>query len=114
MGSRPAAGESVVVAVDANGADMGPAEVAAGVRIAAEQGIHVLVFGPSEELSEALSPLPLYVEVVDAPVSIAKSPDPTQPQKFEYWVMSEHTHLYAKVYASVGEQVEQDLGSVVK
>ena len=47
-------------------------------------------------------------------VELSKTPDPAQPQKFEYWAMSEHTHLYAKVYASVGEQVEQDLGSVVK
>jgi Domain of unknown function (DUF4340) len=47
-------------------------------------------------------------------VELSKSPDPAQPQKFEYWVTSEHLHLYAKVYASVGEQVEQDLGSLLK
>jgi glycerol-3-phosphate acyltransferase PlsX len=69
----------VVVAVDANGADMGPAEVAAGVRIAAERGIRVLVFGPAEEMIEALSPLGgSCVELMDAPVSVAKSPDPAR------------------------------------
>jgi hypothetical protein len=47
-------------------------------------------------------------------IELSKSPDPAQPQKFEYWVMSEHTHLFAKIHASVGEQVEQDLGSVTK
>jgi phosphate acyltransferase len=61
-----------VVAVDCNGADLGPAEVAAGAAIAARQGTRVIVFGPKAELGE----LPEAVEVVDAPVSIAKSPDP--------------------------------------
>src|SRR5215217_5390557 len=45
----------VTVAVDANGADLGPAEVAAGAALA--------------------EPAP-GVEVVDAPVSIAKAADP--------------------------------------
>ncbi len=62
----------LVVAVDANGADMGPAEVAAGARLAAAQGVRVLLFGPARELGE---PGP-GVEVVDAPVSVAKSADP--------------------------------------
>jgi phosphate acyltransferase len=79
VGGGPARGEEVVVAVDANGADMGPAEVAAGVRIAAERGIRVLVFGPAEEMIEALSPLGgSCVELMDAPVSVAKSPDPAR------------------------------------
>jgi glycerol-3-phosphate acyltransferase PlsX len=63
-----------VVAVDANGADMGPSEVAAGARLAAERGVHSLLFGPAAELGE-LGP---GVEVVDAPVSIAKSQDPVR------------------------------------
>jgi glycerol-3-phosphate acyltransferase PlsX len=67
----------VVVAVDANGSDMGPAEVAAGVREAARQGVCVLLFGPAEEI-EALTPLGPGVEVVDAPVSLAKNPDPAR------------------------------------
>jgi phosphate acyltransferase len=67
-GQPPAA----VVAVDCNGADLGPAEVAAGARLAANAGAHVVLFGPAHELGE---PGPR-VEVVDAPLSIAKSPDP--------------------------------------
>jgi glycerol-3-phosphate acyltransferase PlsX len=61
-----------VIAVDCNGADLGPAEVAAGAVIAARAGSKIILFGPREELGE----LPADVEVVDAPVSIAKSADP--------------------------------------
>ncbi len=64
----------VVVAVDANGADLGPAEVAAGAALAAQQGARVLLFGPARELGD----LPAAVEVLDAPLSIAKSPDPAR------------------------------------
>ncbi len=60
------------VAVDCNGADLGPAEVAAGAAIAAAQGARVILFGPAAELGD---PAP-GVEVVDAPVSIAKALDP--------------------------------------
>jgi len=82
--SSPAAADdapATVVAVDCNGADLGAAEVAAGAALAAEQGVHSLLFGPAEELGARSS----RVEVVDAPVSIAKSPDPAgavraQPQ----------------------------------
>jgi len=63
----------VTVALDANGADLGPAEVAAGAAEAAATGeVRVLLFGPARELG---SPAP-GVEIVDAPVSIAKAPDP--------------------------------------
>ena len=61
-----------MVAVDCNGADLGPAEVAAGAAIAVGRGTRVILFGPVEQLGE----LPPGVEVVDAPVSIAKSADP--------------------------------------
>jgi phosphate acyltransferase len=64
--------ELPVVAVDCNGADRGPAEVAAGAALAAAEGAHVLLFGPAGELGEP----PPGVEVVDAPVSIAKAEDP--------------------------------------
>jgi glycerol-3-phosphate acyltransferase PlsX len=64
----------VVVAVDANGADMGAGEVAAGARLAAQRGVRVLLFGPAEEFGDVGS----CVEVVDAPVSVAKSPDPAR------------------------------------
>ncbi len=77
-----------MVAVDANGADLGPAEVAAGAALAARQGARVLLFGPRTELSAALAELDsppaeiaaavAGVELVDAPLSIAKSPDPAR------------------------------------
>jgi phosphate acyltransferase len=63
---------SPVIAVDCNGADLGPGEVAAGAALAATQGARVLLFGPAAELGE----MPPGVEVVDAPVSIAKAEDP--------------------------------------
>jgi phosphate acyltransferase len=56
---------------------MGSAEVAEGVRLAAQSGVRVLLFGPAEEIG-ALPPLGSCVEVVDAPVSVAKSPDPVR------------------------------------
>jgi phosphate acyltransferase len=62
----------IAVAVDAGGADLGPREVAAGAALAAAQGISVVLFGPAAEIG---SP-PDGVEVVDAPVSIAKAVDP--------------------------------------
>jgi len=63
-----------VIAVDCNGADLGPGEVAAGAAIAASKGARVLLFGPAAELGE----LPAGVEVVDAPISIAKAEDPVR------------------------------------
>jgi glycerol-3-phosphate acyltransferase PlsX len=65
----------VTVAVDANGADLGPAEVAAGAVLAAHQGVRTLLFGPADQFGPIDAPDRL-VEVVDAPVSIAKVPDP--------------------------------------
>ena len=62
--------EPVTVAVDANGADEGPAEVARGAALAAAAGTRVLLFGPASELGDTGDG----VEVVDAPVSIAKDP----------------------------------------
>jgi glycerol-3-phosphate acyltransferase PlsX len=62
----------VTVAVDAGGADLGPREVAAGAERAAARGIGVLLFGPAAEIGT----MPDGVEVIDAPVSIAKAPDP--------------------------------------
>jgi glycerol-3-phosphate acyltransferase PlsX len=66
--------QRAVVAVDANGADLGPAEVAAGAALAAARGARVLLFGPSD----ALGAPPDGVEIVDAPVSIAKAADPVR------------------------------------
>src|SRR3984893_15767920 len=62
----------VTVAVDAGGADLGPAEVAAGAAHAAAAGIGVLLFGPADEIGSVADG----VEVIDAPVSIAKATDP--------------------------------------
>src|SRR5205085_2131520 len=64
-----------VVAVDCNGADRGPGEVAAGALIAAAQGARAILFGPGGELGEAVRGA-TGIEVVDAPVSIAKAADP--------------------------------------
>jgi phosphate acyltransferase len=61
-----------IVAVDCNGADLGPAEVAAGAALAVAQGARVILFGPAHQLGA----LPGDVQVIDAPVSIAKAPDP--------------------------------------
>jgi len=67
---------AVTVAVDANGADLGPAEVAFGAHAAvlADPGLRVVVFGPAAEVSVRHE----RVAVVDAPVSIAKEPDPAK------------------------------------
>src|ERR1700679_309752 len=62
----------VTVAVDAGGADLGPAEVAAGAATAAAAGTKVILFGPAREIG-TVGP---GVEVVDAPVSIAKAANP--------------------------------------
>jgi glycerol-3-phosphate acyltransferase PlsX len=66
---------TITVAVDANGADLGPVEVAAGAALAARQGVRTLLFGPAAALAGADTADGL-VEVVDAPVSIAKVRDP--------------------------------------
>ena len=65
---------TIVVAVDANGADLGPAEVAAGAAIAARAGRPRAAVRPGRRARRASRPTG--VEVVDAPVSIAKAPDP--------------------------------------
>ncbi|CAA9466631.1 MAG: Phosphate:acyl-ACP acyltransferase PlsX (EC [uncultured Solirubrobacteraceae bacterium] len=64
----------VTVAVDANGADAGPAEVARAAARVAGDDLAILLFGPRDELG----PLPEGVDVVDAPLSIAKAPDPAR------------------------------------
>jgi phosphate acyltransferase len=56
-----------VIALDANGADRGPAAVAEGARLA---GLPVALFGPAAEMSDAPG------EVVDAPVFVANDEDP--------------------------------------
>jgi fatty acid/phospholipid biosynthesis enzyme len=73
--------QETVVAVDANGADLGPAEVAAGAALAAARGVRVLLFGPAQELRGAQGLAGADhpgIEIVDAPRSIAKSADPAR------------------------------------
>ncbi len=53
-----------MIAVDANGADQGPAAVAEGV---ARSGLPVLLFGPEAQIRDAAGPL---AEVVDTPETI--------------------------------------------
>jgi glycerol-3-phosphate acyltransferase PlsX len=65
---------SVTVAVDAGGADLGPAEVAAGAAIAAAQGVRVKLFADTSAITEQHEG----VELIHAPVSIAKAPDPAR------------------------------------
>ena len=67
---RPRA--ALTVAVDANGADLGVAEVVAGAAIAAEHGVHVLLFG---DVEAARRRCPTASTVVHAPISIAKAAD---------------------------------------
>jgi glycerol-3-phosphate acyltransferase PlsX len=50
--------------------------VAAGAALAARHGARVLLFGPATQL--AAEGLPAGVEVIDAPISIAKSADPAR------------------------------------
>ncbi|HZH24101.1 MAG TPA: phosphate acyltransferase PlsX [Solirubrobacteraceae bacterium] len=68
------AAERLTIALDANGADAGPAEVARGAALAAARGeLQVLVFGPAARIAPAPG-----IEIVDAPLSIAKAPDPAR------------------------------------
>ncbi|GAC1325796.1 MAG: phosphate acyltransferase PlsX [Thermoleophilaceae bacterium] len=57
-----------MIALDANGADRGPATVAAGGRAA---GVPVLIFGPAAVLGDG-------VDVVDAPVAVSNSDEPAR------------------------------------
>jgi glycerol-3-phosphate acyltransferase PlsX len=62
----------VTVAVDTGGADLGPAEVAAGAAAAVGPDVRIVLFGDAGQIGA----VPDGVEVVDAPVSIAKAADP--------------------------------------
>src|SRR5215217_5441115 len=88
------AAEQLTIALDANGADAGPATVARGAALAAASGdVRVLVFGPADEIDRpdagrrlrpragtprGATALADGVELVDAPVSIAKAADPAR------------------------------------
>jgi Domain of unknown function (DUF4340) len=47
-------------------------------------------------------------------LELAKGAPVASGQKPDYWIMTEHTHLWGKVYQVTAEQIEQDLGSVVR
>ena len=64
----------LTVAVDANGADAGPGEVARAAARALRDDLEILLFGPRAELGAT----PEGVRVVDAPLSIAKAADPAR------------------------------------
>ncbi|MEV4423181.1 phosphate acyltransferase PlsX [Patulibacter sp. NPDC049589] len=67
---------TVTVAVDTTGADLGPAEVAEGAKLAAARAdVRIRLFGPEAELRAVVDGIAA-IEVVDAPMSIAKAPDP--------------------------------------
>src|SRR6266850_245140 len=63
--------DPVTVAVDANGADRGAREVAAGAAAAAERGTRVLLFGPAAEIGS----VPAGVEAADAALAVRSTPD---------------------------------------
>jgi glycerol-3-phosphate acyltransferase PlsX len=60
-----------VIALDANGADAGPAKVAEGARLSGER---VLLFGPASEIGDVGE----QVEVIDAPLAIAGGEEPVR------------------------------------
>jgi phosphate acyltransferase len=64
---------AVTVALDANGSDHGPGEVARGaaLAVARDPELRVVLFGPAAEMAASDR-----VEIVDAPVSVAKAADP--------------------------------------
>ncbi|MFY9469068.1 MAG: phosphate acyltransferase PlsX [Solirubrobacterales bacterium] len=67
---------SVTIALDAQGADLGLAEVVAGARIAAGEGIGIKLFGPRDELHVALGRDRAGIEVVHAPDAITNHDEP--------------------------------------
>jgi phosphate acyltransferase len=71
-------GTVATVAVDANGADLGPAEVAHGAAAAVRAGVDCVLYGPREEIERALGPGLSGVELVDAPVAITNAEEPAR------------------------------------
>ena len=67
---------TVTVAVDTTGADLGPAEVAEGAKLARSRAdVRITLFGPEAELQPVVAGVD-GIDVVDAPLSIAKAADP--------------------------------------
>ena len=70
---------TVTVAVDATGADLGPGEIARGALAASAQrsDLRVVLYGSEKLIAPVIAGAP-HVTVVDAPLSIAKHPDPAR------------------------------------
>src|SRR5919198_2816601 len=68
---------SVTAGVAANGPALGPAEVAAGAVVDPTGGLRFVLSAPAEAFGEVADG----IEVVDAPVSIAKAPDPVRASR---------------------------------
>ncbi|MBI5310799.1 MAG: phosphate acyltransferase PlsX [Actinobacteria bacterium] len=65
------------IALDAQGADLGIAEVVAGAKIVAAEGIDIVLFGPQAEIEDALgSSRPANIAIVDAPDEITNHDEP--------------------------------------
>ncbi len=62
----------VTVAVDGNGADLGPEEVARGAALAAQRGVRVVLYADAARVAAVAAG----VELIDAPISVAKAADP--------------------------------------
>lgn len=73
---------SVKIALDAQGADLGIAEVVEGAKIVASEGIDIVLFGPVAEIEPALGrsapgrSAPSNISVVDAPDQITNHDEP--------------------------------------
>jgi hypothetical protein len=47
-------------------------------------------------------------------VDLVKTPSTEDPNRSDYWVSSENTHLFGKIPQLLGEQIEQDVASLMK
>ncbi|MFY9488109.1 MAG: phosphate acyltransferase PlsX [Solirubrobacterales bacterium] len=67
---------SVKIALDAQGADLGMAEVIAGARIAASEGVAVTLFGPEDEVRAELGSDTAGISIVHAPEVVTNHDEP--------------------------------------
>jgi hypothetical protein len=47
-------------------------------------------------------------------VDLVKTPSAEDPNRSDYWAASENTHLFGKIPQLLGEQIEQDVGTLMK
>ncbi len=76
MNTAGRASHPVKVALDAQGADLGVAEVIRGANLALDQGVHLRIYGPAAEIKATLRDPEGAVEVFDAPVAITNHDEP--------------------------------------